>query len=135
VTPVIVRITLVLLVLTHVAREGSGLVVAQVAVERAIVVEAVAKVPELRAIVTGQTVAEMVSGALAVRVTAVALVAEILPTPPTVGMAVALIGLLMVMPMALILAGAGAVEARRQKQNAGGQDCRQDTFCLHGSSS
>jgi hypothetical protein len=73
--------------------------------------------------------------------TAVALVAKMLLAPQTVRMAAAVagavtvVGLLIAMPVAVILVGAGAVEARRQKQNAGGQDCCQYTFCPHGSSS
>jgi hypothetical protein len=64
-----------------------------------------------------------------------ALIAEMPLAPKAVTMAMALVGLLMVVPVPPVLVRPGTLDARRQKQNARGQHGRHDTFCPHGTSS
>jgi hypothetical protein len=144
VTTIIERRVPALMVVGHVMAEESRLVVAQVTVELPLVVEAGAKVPELLTLVLGQMAAvvllramaiSMAAMALAVGVAAMALIAEMPLAPKAVTMAMALVGLLMVVPVPPVLVRPGALDARRQKQNARGQHGRHDTFCPHGTSS
>jgi hypothetical protein len=135
VTAIIERRVPALMVVGHVMAVKPRLVVAQVTAELPLVFETVAQVPELLALVLIQMAAVLGPRALAVDMAAMALIAEMPLAPRAVTMAMAMVGLLMVVPVSPVLVRAGALDARRQKQNARGQHGRHDTFCPHGTSS
>ena len=105
---VVTEITITPVVVSHIAREETRLVVAQIAAERPLVIKSVADPFQLLALVSGQPVAVVESAPLAEGMAVVAMTTEEMLAVPAVAVSLTPVAVLIGMPVAAILIGAGA---------------------------